>query len=233
MNSVQWFQFIMSYAIQVSLVIGFAWGFERWTRPSQAKNRIWTACYISLLGLFAAGLVLPRLEFLHPWSTLQNQELLFVTSTENSLGILLLAIWVLGTSVMLVRWVVHFLRLHRFLQDCPVVAENIRQRLLHLAADYPTEFDGRQVDFRISPEEAGAFCYQFHQPIVCLPQSVINGEAHVLTCVLHHELTHLSTQHPLHLFLQKLVQTLLWFHPLVWASTTRQIWCVNLFATML
>lgn len=221
MNSIHWFQFILSYALQVSLVIGITWGLERWTQVSRGKNRLWTACYVSLLGLFAVGLLLPRLQTLHPWSTLSPPGLLVVTHAESVLGPVLLATWRIGAGVMLLRWFASFVHLHRFLHHCPVVSQRVRSCLAELTVDNRTDVNGQPIEFRISPEIHGAFCYQFHKPIVCLPQSLIDGDDQVLRCVLHHELTHLRTQHPLHLFLQKLVQSLLWFHPLVWISAVR------------
>jgi len=81
--------------------------------------------------------------------------------------------------------------------------------------------NGRAVDYRISPENFGPFCYQFHRPIIGLPDSLFQGQGNTLQHVVQHELTHLRTNHPLQLFLQRIVQTLLWFHPLVWISSRR------------
>lgn len=221
MTSLHWLQFMLSYAIQVSLVVSAAWGLERWATASEVKTRIWTACFVSLIGLFATGLLLPHLQSFHPWSVLGPRELLAVANVQSVLGLMLLAIWVFGAGVMLVRWVVHFLSLNRFLRLCPVCSEPDRNRIERLGLNDSVEIDGRSVQYRISPEGTGAFCYQFHRPIVGLPQSLIDGDSEVLRYVLRHELTHLRTAHPLHLFLQRLVQSVLWFHPLVWMSSGR------------
>jgi bla regulator protein BlaR1 len=220
-NSLQWCEFMASYVFQASIVVGVVWGLERWTDASQLKTRIWSGCYVSLLLLFVAGLVLPRLQCFHPWSNLQPTELLLVANTENVLGQSLLAIWALGSSVMLARWIVQFFALHRFICSCPVAAAGQAERLTQLVPAKLLDIEGRGVEFRISPEELGPFCYQFHRPLVFLPQTLVDGDAAILRHVLHHELTHLRTQHPMQLFGQKMVQIILWFHPLVWISSKR------------
>lgn len=220
MNSLEWLQFILSYLVQVSLVIAFAMGLERWSTASRLKARIWTVCYVSILMLFLTGIVLPRLQWFHPWSTLQPKELVFVATAEDMAGRFLLAIWVLGASVVTARWILHFIMLQRMLRSCPRLPAAEYRRIL-AQSSAKTHMHGRKIEFRIGPEEFGPFCYQFHSPIICLPQSIIRGDTEILGHVLRHELAHLETEHPLQLFFQKLVQTVLWFHPLVWISTRR------------
>jgi beta-lactamase regulating signal transducer with metallopeptidase domain len=80
---------------------------------------------------------------------------------------------------------------------------------------------GKPVEFRLGPEEIGPFCYQFHRPIVFLPASLLTCDPEELRHVLGHELTHLRTDHPMQLCLQKATQCVLWFHPLVWVASGR------------
>lgn len=221
MNSLQWLQFILSYFIQVSLVVAAAMALERWTHSATIKTRIWTVCFVSLLGLLAVGLLLPRLNWFHPWSRLGPNELLTVANAGHVLGRSLLAIWILGACIMLARWAIRSLELRRFLRFCPLVSDDVNSRLHKLAPEKLLFPSGRKAIFRISPENLGPFCYQLHQPIVCLPKSLIDGNVSELRHVLQHELTHLQTQHPMQLFAQQVVQALLWFHPLVWISGKR------------
>lgn len=219
MNSLEWLQFMLSYALQVSLVIGVAWGLDRWTMPSRSKARIWTVCYVSILVLLFIGVVLPRMQWLHPWSTLQPKQLLLVATTEDALGRILLAIWVLGVGVVLTRWIVHFFMLQHILRSCPRVPAEDYHMICRLLST--RHINRRKVEYLVCPEEFGPFCYQFHRPIVCLPASLVAGDADALKHVVRHELAHLETQHPLQLFFQKFVQAVLWFHPLVWISAHR------------
>ncbi|MEN1681613.1 MAG: M56 family metallopeptidase [Planctomycetota bacterium] len=186
-----------------------------------AKARVWTACFVSLLLLFAAGLLLPRLEWLHPWSALGPRKLLAVANIELVLGKCLLLIWLGGSAVMTARWVMQFLQVRAFIAQCP---EYPREEQDRLRRQIPEDQAGPRVEdlsFRKSPEELGPFCYQFHQPLIFLPATLVLGDKTELQHVLRHEITHLCTQHPMQLFLQKLTQVVLWFHPLVWTSSRR------------
>jgi bla regulator protein blaR1 len=221
MNSLQWLHFITSYFLQASLVIGVAWSIERWVHGAQTKTRIWSACYLSLLILLVAGLALPRLQWLHPWSKVGPKELLAVAKMEAVVGQMLLAIWILGAAVMLVRWFLQFLEIRRFIASCPQWDTKTLARITEMASCELLTVHGRKVNFRQSPESYGPFCYQLHQPIVFLPISVVDDADIELRNVLQHELTHLATEHPQQVFWQKLAQVVLWFHPLVWISGQR------------
>ncbi len=221
MNALQWFQFLLSYLLQATLVIALAWLLEHRTRAAVTKTRIWAGCFVSLLGLLAAGLLLPHLEWLHPWSRLGPSELLSAANAEFVLGRGLLAIWLLGCCVMLVRWGIRFLDLRRLIWSCPELSPADTHRLSGMVESGRLRPGGMPVVFRLSPEEFGPFCYQFHQPIIFLPQSLLAGDPTELGHVLDHELTHLETRHPMQLFAQQLVQVVLWFHPLVGVSGRR------------
>jgi beta-lactamase regulating signal transducer with metallopeptidase domain len=82
----------------------------------------------------------------------------------------------------------------------------------------------------ISDEAEGPFCCQLHQAIIVLPRFLLEGKQEDLRHVLIHELEHLKTNHPVHLFIQHFAQVLCWFHPAVWsaawqASITREYAC--------
>lgn len=221
MNGLQWFQVLTSFAVQATLIIGIAWGVERWTRCAVAKARVWTACFVSLLLLLAMGVLLPRLEWLHPWSAIGPEKLLAVASTELVLGKCMLAIWCGGAAVMVARWAIQFLGVRAFIFKCPEYPAEVQERLRSQIPADTSAPHGDQLCFRESPQELGPFCYQFHQPLVFLPRTLVQGDKTELEHVLRHELTHLQTQHPMQLFVQKLTQVVLWFHPLVWMSGRR------------
>ncbi len=221
MNGPEWLQLLLSYGVQATLVISITWLLDLWSHSSQMKSRIWTACFLSLIGLLAAGLLLPRLQLLHPWSELEPGELLYVANAQFVIGRALLAIWLLGVAVMLLRWVWDFVRVIHFVRSCQMLSEADQRQLSNLVAPSLRSVSGRRVQFLRSSEELGPFCYQFHQPLVFLPESLVGGDPAELRHVLCHELTHLQTQHPMQLFLQRFLQTFLWFHPLVWMSGKR------------
>jgi beta-lactamase regulating signal transducer with metallopeptidase domain len=221
MNALQWFQFLLSYLLQATLVIALAWLLEHRTQAAVTKTRIWTGCFVSLLGLLVAGILLPHIEWVHPWSRLGPSELLSAANAEFLVGRGLLAIWLLGCCVMLARWGLRFLDLQRVIRSCPKLSPADTHRLSGMVKSERLRPGGMPVVFRLCPEEFGPFCYQFHQPIIFLPHSSLVGDPIELRHVLDHELTHLETRHPMQLFAQQLVQVVLWFHPLVGVSGRR------------
>ncbi len=221
MNAFQWFELLVSLGLQVSLVIGVAWILERWTCAARTKTRIWTACAVSLLGLVAAGLLLPRLRWCDPWSQLGPRQLMLVVDAQHVIGSSLAVIWMFGIGVMLTRWSLRALGMRRFLATCPRLNDHEERTVRAVAGAESLRLGPREVEFRICPPTLGPFCYQLHQPIVCLPRSLVEGDAAELRHVLQHELAHLQTRHPLQLFGHQLTQAVLWFHPLVWISSRR------------
>ena len=221
MNGLQWFQVLVSLMVQSTIVFGIAWGMERWTTCAVSKTRIWSACFVSLLLLLGAAVLFPRFEWIHPWSSLGPKKLLAVANSEIILGRCLLVIWLGGAAVMLARWMIQFFQVRNFIAKCPEYSAELQDSLKRqIPADLVSPHD-KQLCFKESPQELGPFCYQFHQPLVFLPRTLVEGDAGELEHVLRHELTHLKTQHPMQLFVQKLAQVLFWFHPLVWVSGRR------------
>ena len=49
-----------------------------------------------------------------------------------------------------------------------------------------------------------------------IPESLLTFEADNLKFILRHELAHLRTGHPIQVFLQRSVEIIFWFHPMVW-----------------
>jgi beta-lactamase regulating signal transducer with metallopeptidase domain len=230
MNSLQWFQIVLSLAVQASLLTLAARWLEACCASARLKTRVWTCYYLGALGLVTIALVLPRVRWPIPWQKLHADHLLTVIRAEQCLGALLLAVWIAGTGLNLIRWVVNFVRLQYFLRACPHVDERRLASLQALTPEARRSLPGRPIQFRLCPEHLGPFCYQLHVPMVFLPPSLLDGDARELDYVLQHELAHLRTQHPLQAFAQRLVEAILWFLPGVWdagrrASLAREFVC--------
>ena len=230
MNSLECFQFTLSFALQASLVTYVACAVERRCHDASVKAKIWTYYYCGLLSLLAAGLLLPRIRWASPWRQLDAGALLSVTRIESALGKLLAAGWIAGSCLMLVRWIHGFLKLQSFLRSCRPVDGSERASLEALASDPALRPQGRTVEFRFCSDELGPFCYQLHRPVIFLPRSLLGGPQSELQYVLQHELAHLRTQHPLQVFAQRVVQTAMWYLPLIWraghrASLAREYVC--------
>jgi bla regulator protein BlaR1 len=220
-TTTQFLQWFSSYAFQSALVIGVAAGLDRWSSASTAKTRVWMACFVSLLGLLAVGLLLPHAQWVNPWAAAPKTTVLAAAEAEQRIGTLVLRVWLFGVAVMAARLAIHFVRVQRFISSQPPVPADIDRGLRELVSPEALVAAGKPVAFYIGPEEMGPFCYQFHRPLVFLPASLLAGDPQELRHVLQHELTHLQTEHPLQLFLQKTTQCVLWFHPLVWVASGR------------
>jgi len=230
MNSLQLLQFILSFAVQATLITLATCAIERRCESARTKAQVWTCYYLCILAVFAAGLLLPKANLASPWLRLSGREILRAVTFQETAAAFLLATWFTGLFVFAVRWLIAFALVHRFLRRCPRVGESEKLRFHNAVSAKLLKLEGRDIEFRISPEVFGPFCYQFHTPVVFLPQSVVIGDPEELKQVLQHELTHLQTRHPLQLFVQRIVQTLLWFIPTVWmagrrASLAREFVC--------
>ncbi|MBL9163102.1 MAG: M56 family metallopeptidase [Planctomycetaceae bacterium] len=221
MNSLQLLQFILSFATQATLITAATCAIERRCESARTKAQVWTCYYLCLLALLAAGLLLPKVNLPSPWLGLSGHEVLRAVTVQETAAVFLLATWFAGVVVFAARWLIAFALLHCFLRRCPLVGDAEKLRFRDAVSAKLSTLDGREVDFRIGPEAFGPFCYQFHTPVIVLPPSVVSGDLEELRQVLQHELTHLQTRHPLQLFFQRTVQTLLWFIPTVWTAGRR------------
>ena len=138
-----------------------------------------------------------------------------VTFLQIAVGRVLFGIWLAGAVGVWAWMIVQSAGVARFLKTCrPVPAEHsalCECRDLLATADGPAN-----VSVLSSQTLAGPFCWQFHRPYIVLPEFLLGLTPSQLRFIVRHELAHLRTGHPLQLFLQRVVEVLFWFHPLVW-----------------
>ncbi len=97
-------------------------------------------------------------------------------------------------------------------------------------AESPPAVDLARIRFLSTTKSLGPFCWQFQHPTIVLPEVVLSFPAEEIAAVIRHESVHLRRAHPLWLFVQRLIEATLWFHPAVWwagrqASATREFAC--------
>lgn len=218
MSALHWFQFLISFAIQAAIVTIIACRIERLCKNATTKTRLWTSYYLCIVGLLVAGLLLPHIHWTNPWQYMNDRNLLRVVHIENAAVSLLLCVWLLGVVWLAISWTYGSRQLNLFIRKCRCATGD---ELAAIAAATPAPLrnaGGRSIEFRILPDSIAPFCYQLHRPLVLLPRAVVTGDADDLRQILQHELTHLHTQHPVQVFIQRSVQTLLWFMPSVWTA---------------
>ncbi len=229
MNSIQSLQVLLSLLLQSTLLILFVWRLRASLSNSSSRVRLWTSLYVSLLIMGVAAICLPRLQWLYPWKNVAPQTLVNVLQAEHTIGVTMLAVWLIGVLVICFYRLAGMFRLQRLIAGCRTVTSQ-EQTAIELALQADSELgscspdllslsiDDRRIEFRVGCETYGPFCYQLHYPVVVLPVSLLSGEPADLRNVLIHELTHLRSRHALQIFLEKTLQTVFWFQPLCWLS---------------
>lgn len=218
MNALHWFQFLISFAMQAAIVTILACRIERRCKNATTKTRLWTSYYLCIIGLLATGVLLPHVHWTNPWQYLNDRNLVRIVHVENAVVALLLCAWLVGIAWLAIRWAYGSRQLTLFIRKCRCATADELAAIHAATPSSCRRLEGRSVEFRILPDSIAPFCYQLHRPQVLLPRAVVIGDAGDLRQILQHELTHLETQHPVQVFVQRLVQTLLWFMPPVWTA---------------
>jgi len=228
MTTAQWLEVLISFSVQVVMLISACTILERTVAQTSDRNTIWNTCFLSVLLLGANAVLLPRLRLFHPWSEVESQTVLSVSAVQSVVGTVVLSVWCVGAALSLLRWMLRAYWLRLTLRGCERLADDRAAAILRLA-----EFDFDRAngpDILISNDADGPFCWQLHRPTLVLPRFLLEGDRDDLRHVLLHELEHLRTNHPFQLFLQHVAQVVCWFHPSVWragsiASLVRELTC--------
>lgn len=234
MNSTWFLELAASLSLQVALVVLATFLLTRFVRGPRFVEWMWSASYVVLLATVLAALLLP-----HPrWIPRIGGELSRPAASElltlqMSLGRTLFAVWLCGAVGLWAWMLAQSIRTARFLKTCqevpvdhPALVEC--RDVLNLAS---TVSPGKSsVRVLSSAAVAGPFCWQFHRPCIVLPEFLLGLDPRELRFIVRHELAHLRTGHPLQLFLQRVVEVLFWFHPLIWwaarqVSRSREFAC--------
>jgi beta-lactamase regulating signal transducer with metallopeptidase domain len=175
-----------------------------------------------------ASLMLPRYHIIQPLISLNPNKLLAINSVQTEIGRLFVIIWAAGAAVSILKLIAGEMFVRRTLRGCRKLDENESRRLLSSVANVANR--GQLPIILVSDENYGPCCWQLHRPTILLPSFLFDGRPNDLQHVLKHELKHLDTNDPLNLFLQRLAQTVCWFHPAMWtaachASLAREYMC--------
>lgn len=205
---------------QSTVVVAATFALQRWVTDARSSCRLWTVCFVCVIGLVTAALLLPHRRLFHFPDTLDRETVLAVVVWQQRMTLTLATLWGAGVAVSCIRKVLLYWQLMRFLQACkPVDVARLRSlgldagdqkdRLLQL----PTN-----LHLLASPDIQGPFCWQLHRPVIVLPTYLLKEQETMLQHILLHELQHLRAMHPMQYFLQGVCSTIFWFHPLVWSA---------------
>lgn len=120
------------------------------------------------------------------------------------LPIALLALWILGTCFLLVRWARGWWRLRKVVRDASPVALN---------CGLPV----RSTRVRLEPGVFGVF-----HPVLLLPETIRERLSDTqLDAIVSHELCHVRRRDNLTAIVHMLVEAIFWFYPPIWWIRTR------------
>jgi len=222
MNATPFLEILLSVSVQAAVIVVLTQVLCRLTGNARTRCRLWTTTYILLLGLAAAAVALPHYRMFHPWQNLSEQATIGLALSVRSIGRLVLGIWLAGVTVSLLMLVLGWYRAVRFVRRCrPLDCDLLPLEGLDDAI--PGGRVLRQQGIRVVATSlvSGPFCWQLHRPYIVLPEFLLKRDARELRFVIRHELEHLRTGHPMQLFLQRVVEIVFWFHPLLWWASFR------------
>jgi len=216
--------------LQITVVIAVTFALQRWVTDARLGCRLWTVCFVCVIGLVAAAFLLPhRRLFDFPetlFGELSRDGMLNMVVWQGRIAMALGVVWGIGVAVSLIKRAMLCVSLLRFLKhECQSVDADALLKRLEIG-----QHDQTGLSILTSAQIQGPFCWQLHRPVIVLPTFLLDEDESTLQHVLLHELEHLRTQHPMQHFLQGVCSTLFWFHPLVWsaargAELTREYLC--------
>lgn len=219
MTSSAFLEVALSLTIQCTVVLLICLWLTRKCNSSESADKLWGICHVIVLMLVATGTFLPHIRLLH---TGDDDILLarFAASTVvRTTSSILRFLWFAGALVLAFRTIWS-------LVTTSLLVGRTKDFPLHIASDAlrcSTETADRLRKSRTriltSEDLITPFCWQLQHPVIVLPESLRQFPDDELDAVLRHELAHLEAQHPLRLFLQRLVEIIFWFHPLVWITS--------------
>lgn len=220
-------EILASLFVQVAVLAGVTCWIARRPRFAVSADVCWSTMHVCILLSTIGAFSLPHLRLV-TWSDFgpAHQHLGAVTAVDY-VGWLATWAWLSGSVVILLACVAGICRA-TYLVRRAVVDPDICQ--LQNSGSSNDANQRRALETRVISGNLSPFCWQFHRPVIVLPEVVRGFPPGEQAAILRHERTHIELQHPLHLFLQRLVEAVYWFHPLVWwasrqAAAARELRC--------
>jgi bla regulator protein blaR1 len=226
MTSLCLLEMSLSLIVQVTLLIGIAAFILRRHQSGPNADSCWAVLHTCILLATAAAFFLPHPR-LTVWADLHPRENYPAGATLQVLGAFIGWAWAMGAVAVVLAGIAGMIKASAIVRDSKT-DEPLRKQLLESVPALAAA--SRRIDIRLTDDRTGAFCWQIHRPVIALPSVVVDFPIAEQAAIVRHELAHLRRQHPLHLFMQRLVEAIYWFHPLVWwasgqAAAAREIRC--------
>ena len=230
-----WTSALANHLWQSTALVAVAWLLAFALRKNQARTRywIWLAASIKFLipfsifteagarigSLTATHLARPALshaadrlaqvaQITQPFAPIPAGFTPAVTTARhgNLLAISILAIWVTGSAIAALSWLYRWHQLRGAARSASLLA---------LPAEVPVLSSSSLV-------EPGIF--GIRQPVMLLPEGIVDRLSESqMHAIVAHEITHVRRRDNLTFAMHMLVETIFWFHPLVWWIRARLI----------
>jgi len=210
MTSESFLELFASLSLQTAIVILLTSWLSLRTVNFTVRDRLWQLSQWLILTLTAAGVCLPHYRWMVFSSLVPDGWQSGLTIGLRQTAVFVGVAWAISSLVSLLRLVWGIRQGHR------IVSESSAPPGDWLVALLP---DGRLPRVCMSDQVSTPFLWQLHDPAIVLPvrtKFLPQGE---VQAILRHELAHLRAGHPVQLFVQRLVEVLYWFHPLVWRAS--------------
>ncbi len=211
-------ELFVSLTIQATVLLLITHWLTSWHRDCRMVDRLWSSCHLLILLLSGLGCFLPHFRLL-PRAIWPTEVISFATTAAPSWVPVLFGVWCSGSVLIAMAVACSFFQAARMAACQQPTAE--QRRHLQESPSEKLYVAGQPVQILFSPMLVSPFCWQLHRPVIVLPEALLDFPAEERTVVLLHELAHLQAGHPVSLFLQRMVEILFWFHPMVWATSYR------------
>lgn len=212
-------ELLLSLSLQISLIVGVCTWLVRQRAHQDHAHRLWGVCHIMILVVTLSAIMLPHVRIIPHSVVTSHVPIPLAATSEHWIGGIVALVWALGAFVYGLA-----------------VAFGAFDVYRTLAAAKPLTLQiGQNDNIRIltSSRIVSPFCWQIQQPYIVLPEEAGLFQPEELEAMVRHERAHLASGHPLHLFLQRAVEMLFWFHPVIWhasrqAELHRELHCDRL-----
>lgn len=208
-------EILLSLTLQASLlIVACRWLLYR-ERDGRAGERGWYVCHLLILLLTCLAWTIPHLRLLRMSALVHPEYVEPWVDYKSEVAYALLVVWLGGATfqlVMLAIGVFQSARLVRAAQSADTLTAGALLNNEHALSSRRL----RNLEFRISSQTGTPFCWHISRPIIVLPDKFLTASDAEIQAIVRHELAHLEAGHPLQLFLQRLVEAVYWYLPLVW-----------------
>lgn len=213
-------ELLISLTLQCTLLLLVTHVLTSGAVDSTAADRLWGRCHFYVLLLCLAGVFLPHLRPFDGTALLPFTRRVAQSHECRQFVVVVHFAWLAGALLLGLRMTWYIIWMTLQIRRSPVFSvPMISQGAAGSVPESIPQFGGISTRILCSDQCVTPYCWQLHSPVIVLPDAISSFPTDELDAVLRHELAHLQYQHPLRLFLQRLVEIGFWFHPLVWISS--------------